>query len=267
MTYRDYPANEPDDDDRLPPEPDDAEDDPAAVDLDDELYDDDDEEDDPAEARARRPVMYRATSSDPVFGYLIALALAIGLTPLIPGNSDLRYVIVWAVLAGFGVLAWLLGNMTRIGQETPDNLGWGIIFGMVIGVPLWLFGGQTLTTTAQLLFSGFYGGQVAPVTPGAALALLLFAQPTGETLFFRGVLQETRPFWLVGLLASLWSGLLFLPMLDIGAYPFVTLLIGTALVMMNLMYSYVRQRNGLAAAWLCQIVTNLVVLFLPFVSG
>jgi hypothetical protein len=30
-----------------------------------------------------------------------------------------------------------------------------------------------------------------------------------------------------------------------------------------MIYSYVRQRNGLAAAWLCQIVVNVVVLFLP----
>jgi hypothetical protein len=32
---------------------------------------------------------------------------------------------------------------------------------------------------------------------------------------------------------------------------------------MNLIYSYVRQRNGLAAAWICQIVANIVLLFLP----
>jgi hypothetical protein len=29
-------------------------------------------------------------------------------------------------------------------------------------------------------------------------------------------------------------------------------------------YSYVRQRNGLAAAWAAQIVVNLLVMFLPF---
>ena len=42
------------------------------------------------------------------------------------------------------------------------------------------------------------------------------------------------------------------------------MVVGTALVMMNVIYSYVRQRNGLAAAWVCQIVVNLVLLFLPF---
>ena len=52
-------------------------------------------------------------------------------------------------------------------------------------------------------------------------------------------------------------------MLDVRRFPAVTLIIGTALVMMNLIYSYVRQRNGLAAAWLCQIVINLTLLFLP----
>ena len=48
------------------------------------------------------PVTYRGATSDPVFGYLIAIALTIGLIPLIPANTDLRYAIVWMVMAGFG---------------------------------------------------------------------------------------------------------------------------------------------------------------------
>ena len=47
------------------------------------------------------PVTYRGATSDPVFGYLIAIALTIGLIPLIPANTDLRYAIVWMVMAGF----------------------------------------------------------------------------------------------------------------------------------------------------------------------
>ena len=207
------------------------------------------------QAKPSEPVNYRGATSDPVFGYLIALALSVGLIPLIPTDPALRYTLIWGVMAGFGVLSWLLGTSARIWTETPENLGWGVIFGLIIGVPFLMVGGSTLQQTAQRFF--------LDMTPGEALAFLVFVMPLAETLFFRGVLQEQRSFWLVGLLSSLWSVLVFLPMLDVRRFPAVTLIIGTALVAMNLIYSYVRQRNGLAAAWLCQIVINLTLLFLP----
>ena len=34
---------------------------------------------------------YRGATSDPVFGFMIAAALSVGLTPLLPDNADLRY--------------------------------------------------------------------------------------------------------------------------------------------------------------------------------
>ncbi|MCB9454256.1 MAG: hypothetical protein H6672_22710 [Anaerolineaceae bacterium] len=203
----------------------------------------------------RRPVAYRGSTNDPVFGYLIAIALSVGLTPLIADNADLRYAVLWLVMAGFGVLSWLMGSSARIGQETPENLAWGVAFGLIIGVPLLMVGGGLLGETVGRLFPNM--GQ------GSVLAFLVFVIPLAETLFFRGVLQETRAFWMVGLLSSLWSALVFFPLLDVGRFPAVAAVIGTSLVMMNMIYSYVRQRNGLAAAWVCQIVVNLVVLFLP----
>jgi hypothetical protein len=212
------------------------------------------------EAAQSSPAAYRGATSDPTFGYLIALALSVGLTPLIPDNVDLRYTLLWTVMAGFGVLSWLLGSSTRIAQETPENLGWGVVFGVMIGAPFLAFGGSTLTRAVGFLFGG--------MTPGTVLAYLIFAMPLAESLFFRGVLQTNRRFWVVGLLSSLWSVLVFFPVFgeNLGAYPAVALVIGTALLMMNIIYSYVRQRNGLASAWLCQIVVNLVLVFLPFLS-
>jgi hypothetical protein len=212
------------------------------------------------ETEARPPVAYRGATSDPTFGYLIALALTIGLMPLIPQNTDLRYTLLWAVMATFGVLAWLLGNGTRIGQETPENLGWGIVFGVMVGAPFLAFGGSTLTTAVRLLFEN--------LSTGTVLAYLVFVMPMAETVFFRGTLQANRPFWLVGLASALWSVLVFFPVFwgEIGRFPAVALVIGTALFMMNVIYSYVCRRNGLASAWLCQIVVNLVLVFLPYLS-
>lgn len=205
----------------------------------------------------------RISGSEPTFGFLIALALSIGMTPLIPENADLRLVVAWMALAFFGVLAWLLGSTVRIGEEAPENIAWGIIFGLILSVPMLLIGGGTLTTTVQLIFQTEIGGAVMTLPRGSVLALLVFVMPLAETLFFRGVMQVNRPFWMVGILASAWSLVLFLPALNVGTYPLVAVVIGTALLMINLFYSYVRQRNGLAAAWLCQIVVNVVLLFVP----
>ena len=60
-------------------------------------YDDGDAYD--AEATPGR-IVYRGASSDPTFGYLIALALTVGLTALPPDQRDLRYTILWMIPAG-----------------------------------------------------------------------------------------------------------------------------------------------------------------------
>lgn len=223
---------------------------------------DDDASDDDA------PLAYRGTTSDPIFGYLIGLALGFGLLPLIPANADLRYVLVWGALALFGVTSWLFGTFPRIDREKPENVVWGIAFALLVASPLLLVGGSTLTTTTRLLFRVSVDGVGLIALPnGIVLALVVFVMPLGETLFFRGLLQQQRSFWLVGVLASVWSVLLFMPMLDIGRFPVVAILLGVALTMVNVIYSYVRQRNGLTAAWICQIVVNLVILFLPYLGG
>jgi hypothetical protein len=211
----------------------------------------------PFEGREKtgEPVAYRGATSDPVFGYLIAIALSVGLIPLIPANADLRYAVAWMVMAGFGVLAWLLGSSARIWMETPENLGWGVVFGLIVGVPFVIVGGQALQETARRLFPNMSAGET--------LAFLVFVIPLAETLFFRGVLQEKRGILTVGLLSSLWSALIYFPMLEVNRYPAVALIIGSAIVLLNILYSYVRERNGLAAAWLCQIVAHLTLLFIP----
>lgn len=219
-------------------------------------YGEDEEWESPFTRKPRRePPAPRSTANDPLFGYLIALALCVGLMPVIPSDPALRYSLLWGLIAAFGVVAWLLGTSARIGLDTIENLSWGAIFGLIIGVPFLIVGGSTLRQTTQTLFTG--------MTTGEVLAYLVFVMPLAETLFFRGVLQEGRSFAVVGVMSSIWAGLVFFPMMDVRRFPAVAITIGVALVVMNVIYSYVRQRNGLAAAWLCQIAINLVLLFVP----
>lgn len=199
--------------------------------------------------------LYRGATNDPIFGLLLAVAVSVGLMPLIgTGGADVRYTLTWGMLALFGVLAWLFGdeNSERIGQERPDNVVWGVVFGLVLGVPLLLFGGGTLTELSRAMFPNMTGGVV--------LGYLIFIIPLAETLFFRGILQRTRPFWEVGLYGTGWSLLQIFPLINQNALPLVA---GFMLIMANMLYSYVHDRNGLAAAWVCQITINLLLFFVP----
>lgn len=218
---------------------------------------------DPAEQQdERRTIAMRSQyrgAGDPLFGFIIAAALSIGLTPLLPDSVELRYTLAWGALAGVSVLSWLLGNTERIGQERPDNLGWGVLYGVMLGIPFLVFlSQQILAPAVDQLFPG--------MSPGSLLAFLVFVMPIAETLFFRGLLQGQLTFWIVGLLATVWNIVLFFPVMwhSVTEFPAVTLVIVLLLLMMNLLYVYVRKRNGLAASWVCQIVLNLIILYIPF---
>ena len=197
-------------------------------------------------------------NADPAFGFLLALALSIGLIPMLPDNADLRYTVAWGALAGVSVLGWLLGNAERIGQETPDSIMWGIGFGAMVSVPFVAFFLDIFRGASNLIFPNFGAGTV--------LAYLVFVMPLAETLFFRGALQRRLDFWVVGALAGLWSVILFFPVMwgEILQFPFVATFLVIALFGLNMMYSYVRDRNGLASAWICQITVNLILFFIPY---
>jgi energy-converting hydrogenase Eha subunit A len=193
-------------------------------------------------------------SNDPLFGLLIAGAVSVGLMPLANTDADLRYTLTWGLLAGFGVLAWLIGNFPRITEEKPENLAWGLAFGLILGIPVLAFGSGALDDISMRIFPD--------LKPGTVLALLVFIMPMGETLFFRGILQETRTFWEVAIIATIWNLVLFFPLINAGPYP---LIMGVILAMVNTSYGYVRDRNGLAAAWIAQITTNIILLFFTFI--
>ena len=214
----------------------------------------------PAASSGSRRANYRG-ASDPLFGFIIAAALSVGLTPLLPDSVELRYTLAWGALAGVSVLSWLLGNIERIGQEQPEDLGWGILYAVMLGIPFLVFlSQQVLGPATDRLFPG--------MSAGSLLAFLVFVMPIAETLFFRGLLQGQLAFWLVGLLATLWNIVLFFPVMwgAVTEYPAVSVVLVVLLLTMNLLYVYVRRRRSLAASWVCQIVANLIILYIPFIQ-
>ncbi len=209
------------------------------------------DDDESAEAEAAElTIRYRGATTDPLFGLLVAGAVAVGSMPLAANDADLRYTLAWGLLAVFGVLAWLMGNFPRVGEERPEDLAWGVALSLVLGIPLLAFGSGLLVDLTARIWEGF--------TPGMVLAYLVFVMPLGETLFFRGIMQELRAFWEVGIIATIWGLVLFFPHINVGPLPLIAIVV---LGMVNVLYSYVRMRNGLAAAWLCQISVNLMIFF------
>lgn len=201
----------------------------------------------------------RGPTSDPIFGFMIAAALSIGLTPLLPDNADLRYTLAWGALSGVSVLTWLLGHMERIGNERLENIGWGVLYGLMLGIPL-------MVVLREAILQPATAEMFPDMSAGSLLAFLVFVMPMSETLFFRGLLQRQLPFWIVGILATLWNLVLFFPVMwqTVTQLHAVTLVLIIVLLLMNMTFVYVRERNGLAASWLCQIVANLIILYIPY---
>lgn len=226
---------------------------PQAIPIRSEALDAEREDDD----RERSP---RATRQDldPVFGYIMALALSVGLTPLQP---NMRYVVLWAFLAVMGGMAFLLGSGIRLKVSDPGDLLWGVGFGIITGGALMLVGGDTLATASERLFSG--GDEDSVLLDTWIFQALVFVMPVAETLFFRGAMQRIHSLPSVAALASIWSMLMFFPNLGLAETPVVGVVFGTAIVLLNFLYGYVQWRNGLAASLFCQISAGTLLLLVP----
>ena len=190
---------------------------------------------------------------DPLYAYLLYLALGLGTLYL--GVLDLmgRYTVLWAALIVLGVTLTLVDGEMELRTLSPASLGWGFSFGLVFSLPLLVLVSGGLAGMADVLFHD----------AGAALLFqsLAFVGPLGETLFFRGVLQERRGFAVSVLAAGLSAALFYWPAASgapvylVAAVIFSTVLAG--------IYGFVRMRYGLAAALTCQMTVNLTLLFMP----
>lgn len=210
--------------------------------------------------RESRDVSARSTRHDldPIFGYIMAMALSIGLTPV---QANVRYVLLWAFIAAMGGIAFLMGSGIRFKVTDPGDLLWGIGLGLFTGGALMGVDSNTLATTSERLFSA--GATDRALADTWVFQTTIFVMPVAESLFFRGAMQRVYPIPVVALLASLWSMLMFFPNLNLGETPAVGMVFGTALVLLNFLYSYVNFRHGLAASFFCQISAGSLLLLVP----
>jgi membrane protease YdiL (CAAX protease family) len=204
--------------------------------------------------------MQRSTRQDldPVFGYIMVMALSVGLTPI---QANLRYVVLWTLMALMGGMAFLIGSGIKLKVTDPRDLMWGIGLGLFTGGALMLVGADTLATTSRRLFND--GQPDSALLDTWVFQAMVFVMPVAESLFFRGAMQRVHPIPVVALLASIWSMLMFFPNLGLGETPVVGIVFGTALVLLNFLYSYVNWQHGLAASFFCQITAGTMLLLVP----
>lgn len=217
-----------------------------------------DEDEWPSEPPENHTPRSRRQDVDPIFGYVMAMALSVGLTP-VPDNT--RYVVLWAALALMGGTAFILGSGIRLKGTDPGDLIWGLGLGVITGGGLMLVGWDTLAVTAERLFA--MGQDDSALLNTWIFQATAFVMPLSESLFFRGAMQRVHSIPTVALLASVWSMLMFFPNLGLSEAPVVGFVIGTALVVLNFLYSYVNYRHGLAASFVCQVVAGTLLLLVP----
>ncbi|PJF40813.1 MAG: hypothetical protein CUN55_12300 [Phototrophicales bacterium] len=212
-----------------------------------------------AELEAERQERYlQQRETDPIIALMIIGAISLGLTPL---DAVVRYVILWSLLGGAGLIAYILGSSQRISHTTVDDLIAGVSFGGWVGVPLMIALGTTLARISERMFNA--DGTSETVMNTWVFMAVVFVQPSADTLFFRGAMQQFRGLMITTLLATIWTITLYFPHMNLRNATGVAVTIAIFFTFLNFLYSYVRARNGLAAAWICQIITGSLLWFWP----
>ena len=199
------------------------------------------EEDEPAEVVLQR---------SPLFGFVLLTALAIGTLPL---NNEGRYLLLWLVMLVMGVFYVNADDESGAYTFESTNLVWGAGTGFVVSLPLLLLVSRGLAQTSHALL---------PIASNAALfQALVITWPLGESLYYRGAVQNKHGLVVAAMLAGAGNMLLYWPLVEgVFAVLFVAVLFATILAFI---YGYVRLRYGLMAAYTCQVVANVMLLFLP----
>lgn len=212
-----------------------------------------------AEFEVERQERYQMQrEADPIIALMVVGAISVGITPF---DALVRYVVLWALLGMAGLVAYVLGSSQRIAQTSVNDLLAGLTFGGWIGVPLMIVLGTPLAQISDRMFDA--GDASTTVINTWIFMAMVFVQPAADTLFFRGAMQQFRSLLATTFFATIWTLLLFFPHMQLQNASGVAVTLAVFFSFLNFLYSYVRVRNGLAAAWVCQIVTGTLLWFMP----
>ena len=201
-------------------------------------------------ASAARPSAQRAVR--PTLVYLVFVAIGLGTWGL---AQDTRVLALWSVLLLGSLILGAGRGSLRVGYSLPE-LARGVIFGLVLGLPIALLAPAALAVTAERLFSG--------ARPEALLLRLVLVAPVVEGVYFRGFLQPAVGLGIAALLYGLAGLVLFFP--PALGFPAVLVTIAAVLTVFGLIYGVIAERYSVAASIACQAAVALCLWILPKLS-
>jgi membrane protease YdiL (CAAX protease family) len=187
-----------------------------------------------------------AALNEPLLLFYVFVGVGLGTVAL---PQDTRLAVLWTTLALLTLLRW-----SREGVQLDLSLpavGRGALLAGVISLPLLALLPGQLQVFAERLY-------------GTNQVVLLFYQvcfvsAPVEEAFFRGVILDDRGPSMAAGLYALSVFLLFAPHVPI----LVALLVAFAAALLGLIYGYVREHYGLAAAITCHVVSGFMLQVMP----
>ena len=202
--------------------------------------------------RKKRSPRRRATSPrqaiPAILVYLVFVAIGLGTWSLV---QETRSLLLWGILL-VGSLVLAAGRANRF-KLSLGELGRGLVFGLVIGLPLAFLLPTALTATAERLYG--------PIRPEQLLLRLALVAPVVEGVYFRGLLQPSAGFGLAAVLYGV-AGLIFYLPTAVG-FPAVLTAIVLIMAVFGLLYGVVAERYGLAVSITCHAVAAVCLWVLP----
>lgn len=183
-----------------------------------------------------------------VLVYLVFVAVGLGTWSL---AQETRSLLLWGILL-VGSLVLAAGRANRF-KLSLGELGRGLVFGLVIGLPLAVLLPAALTATAERLYG--------PVRLEQLLLRLVVVAPLVEGVYFRGLLQPSAGLGLAALLYGVAGLILYLP--TAAGFPAVLAAIVLITAVFGLLYGVVAERYGLAVSITCHAAAALCLWVLP----
>jgi membrane protease YdiL (CAAX protease family) len=187
-----------------------------------------------------------AALNEPLLLFYVFVGVGLGTVAL---PQDTRLAVLWTTLALLTLLRWAREGV-QLDLSVPA-VGRGALLAGVISLPLLALLPGQLQVFAERLY-------------GTNQVVLLFYQvcfvsAPVEEAFFRGVILDDRGPSMAAGLYALSVFLLFAPHVPI----LVALLVAFAAALLGLIYGYVREHYGLAAAITCHVVSGFMLQVMP----
>lgn len=186
-----------------------------------------------------------ASGREPYLLFLVFAGVGLGIVLL---DQPTRLALLWVTLVALS-LFYRSAHRVEIIFSLP-SLARGALLGLVISVPLLAFLSAQLRQFTEDLY--------ATQDIGLLFYQICFVSAPVEEYFFRGVVQGQRGSSVGTALYAATALVYFLP-----HDPLAAVLALVAMGLLGMLYGYVRDRHGLAAAIACHVVVGFVLQVVP----